>query len=64
MLYWMSQADYPTPLPSPDLLKPYQRVWLFRERANNERGLQQVKDYLQRLYPHQTQENDWFIYSR
>ncbi|WP_373533327.1 hypothetical protein [Vampirovibrio sp.] len=65
MLYWINQFNGQTvPLPKPALLQPYQRVWLFRHRANNERGLQTCKDYLQALYPHVVKTHDWFIYSR
>ncbi|WP_303674465.1 glycosyltransferase family 39 protein [Vampirovibrio chlorellavorus] len=65
MVYWISRYQgQPVPLPAPELFKPYQRVWLFRHRANNERGLQTAKDYLKSMYPHQVQTHDWFIFSK
>jgi hypothetical protein len=65
MVYWISRYQgEAVPLPAPTLFKPYQRVWLFRHRANNERGLQTAKDYLKSMYPHLVQTHDWFIYSR
>jgi hypothetical protein len=63
MIYWINaHRGQPVSLPNPAVLKPYHRVWLFRNRANNERGLQQVKEYLQAQYPARTKEQDWFIY--
>jgi 4-amino-4-deoxy-L-arabinose transferase-like glycosyltransferase len=63
MIYWINVHNaHPVPLPQTALLKPYHRVWLFRNRANNERGLQQAKEYLQALYPAHTRQHDWFIY--
>jgi 4-amino-4-deoxy-L-arabinose transferase-like glycosyltransferase len=67
MLYWIS--DYRgqrVALPEKTHLAPYKRVWLFRNRANNERGLQQAKDYLKALYPNVTyiEAQDWFLYAR
>lgn len=65
IVYWISEfRGLPVALPSTALIEPYQRVWLFRYRANNERGLQTAKDYLQGLYPHLKKTEDWFIYSR
>ncbi len=65
VLYWIKDfRGQAVPLPSKTLFKPYQRVWLFRDRANNERGLQTAKNYLQSVYPHWTQSHDWFIYTR
>jgi hypothetical protein len=63
MLYWINiHQGQPVSLPPAALLTPYHRVWLFRNRANNERGLQQAKDYLQALYPAHTKQYDWFVY--
>ena len=65
MLYWINRyngKEYP--LPDKALFKPYQRVWLFRTRANNERGLQTAKDYLKSMYPNVVKQNDWLIYTR
>lgn len=65
MIYWINRYQgQAVALPDPRILKPYRRVWLFRYRANNERGLQTAKDYLQKHFPHLTQSRDWFIYSR
>jgi uncharacterized membrane protein len=65
MIYWINAFNgQKVPLPKPALFEPYQRVWLFRYRSNNERGLQTCKDYLQSLYPYQVKTQDWFIYSR
>jgi uncharacterized membrane protein len=65
LLYWISNyRGQRIPLPTPNQLSPYSRVWLFRYRANNERGLQKSKDYLHSLYPHLTRFDDWFLYSR
>ncbi len=65
MVYWISRYQgQPVPLPPPDLFQPYQRVWLFRHRANNERGLQTAKDYLKSMYPQVTQTHDWFLFSQ
>jgi uncharacterized membrane protein len=63
MIYWINtHRGQAIPLPSPALLKQYHRVWLFRNRANNERGLQQAKEAMQSLYPEYTRQQDWFIY--
>lgn len=63
MTYWINRHRGQTvPLPNPDVLHPYGRVWLFRYRANNERGLQEIKDYLQAQYQEHQQTKDWFIY--
>lgn len=67
ILYWVS--DYKgsrPPLPDAKVLAPYKKVWLFRNRANNERGLQRAKDYLKWLYPklEYYEDPDWFVYSR
>jgi hypothetical protein len=65
MFYWINQHQgQAVPLPAPSLLSAYQRVWLFRYRANNERGLQQAKEYLQSQFPRMTRTHDWFIYER
>lgn len=65
LLYWISNyRGQRVPLPPASQLSPYSRVWLFRYRANNERGLQKSKDYLHRLYPHLTRFDDWFLYAR
>lgn len=65
MLYWVSPYHgKQEPLPSPARLSPYPRVWLFRYRANNERGLQTAKEYLQSGYPQLRTPQDWFVYSR
>lgn len=65
ILYWVNPyRGKPSPLPAPSLLKPYQRVWLFRYRSNNERGLQTIKDYLATHYPHVQKLKDWFLYFR
>jgi len=65
MFYWINQHQgQAVPLPAPSLLSAYQRVWLFRYRANNERGLQQAKEYLQSQFPRLTRTHDWFIYER
>lgn len=63
MTYWINAHRGQTvPLPPTGLLTPYHRVWLFRNRANNERGLQDIKEYLQTQYAAHTQLQDWFIY--
>lgn len=63
MIYWINtHRGQSVPLPQPTLLMPYHRVWLFRNRANNERGLQQLKEYLQAVYPQHIRQQDWFIY--
>jgi uncharacterized membrane protein len=63
MIYWISHHRGKTvPLPKLSLFEPYPRTWLFRNRANNERGLQQAKEYLQAQYLEHTQTQDWFIY--
>ncbi len=67
MLYWISDYRGERPaLPDKAQLAPYKRVWLFRNRANNERGLQQAKNYLKALYPNVTylEDTDWFLYTR
>lgn len=65
VVYWISEFNgQPVTLPRSELFNPYQRVWLFRYRANNERGLQTSKDYLQSMFPHLTQTHDWFIYDK
>jgi uncharacterized membrane protein len=65
IVYWISDyyGQHPD-LPSGTLFAGYPRVWLFRYRANNERGLQQAKDALSARYPHLDQPRDWFLYSR
>ena len=63
MIYWISHhRGHTIPLPDSRLLQSYSRTWLFRNRANNERGLQQAKEYLQAQYQQHTQTHDWFIY--
>lgn len=65
ILYWISEVrQQAVPLPDANQFKPYRRIWLFRDRANNERGLQRIKDYLQSMYPHLKREKDWFIYTQ
>jgi hypothetical protein len=65
MVYWISEYHrQPVPLPNPDLLKPYKRVWLFRMRSTNERGLQATKDYLQARFPQVQETHTWYLFSR
>lgn len=65
MLYWVSPYRHERqPLPKAAVFYPYQRAWLFRYRSNNERGLQQAKEYLQSLYPELSTPWDWFLYTR
>lgn len=65
LFYWISayRGQRP-PLPPPERLAPYRRVWLFRYRSNNERGLQRVKNYLQTLYPNLEHPDGCFLYWR
>lgn len=68
MLYWLNvYRGQEVPLPEPSQLAPYKRVWLFRNRANNERGLQVAKEHLQKNFPtvvEWEEKNDWFLFSR
>lgn len=65
MVYWINEFNgQKVQLPAAALFRPYQRVWLFRHRANNERGLQTAKNYLYAMYPHRVETHDWFIYAK
>lgn len=65
ILYWINRhGNQSVPLPASTVFKPYGRVWLFRYRANNERGLQAIKDRLKASYPKLERRVDWFLYSR
>ncbi len=64
MTYWINRQDgRELPLPPAGAIRRFDATWLFRYRANNERGLQTAKDYLESLYPYQVQVADWFVYS-
>lgn len=66
LLYWMSpyQGNV-VPMPDTNIFSTIQYVWLFRYRANNERGLQSIKDYLGKLYSGEgIKIEDGFWYSR
>jgi hypothetical protein len=65
ILYWVSPyRSQRLPLPLSGDLAPYRRVWLFRYRSNNERGLQRAKNYLHTLYPNLERPEGWFLYGR
>ncbi|HEY9686010.1 MAG TPA: glycosyltransferase family 39 protein [Coleofasciculaceae cyanobacterium] len=68
MIYWINTyRGQQVPLPEKALFSPYRRVWLFRNRANNERGLQTAKEHIRAMFPRllETEEkNDWWLLSR
>ncbi|MEM0951002.1 MAG: hypothetical protein AAGI66_02540 [Cyanobacteria bacterium P01_H01_bin.74] len=65
ILYWMSPyRKTDIPLPDKTLFAEISTVWLFRYRANNERGLQKIKDHLASMYPQKTKMEDGFLYRR
>jgi uncharacterized membrane protein len=68
MVYWINTyRGQPVPLPEKSSFAPYRRVWLFRNRANNERGLQTAKEHIRTMFPRllETEEkNDWWLLSR
>jgi hypothetical protein len=64
LLYWMSPYQgHVVKLPEADFFKNADHVWLFRYRANNERGLQAIKNHLQNLYlaaPVKIEDGFWY----